>query len=199
LVCILRVAAAVGSGRHCHPGETARVCHEGRRISRRQWGEGVDMRRLFVIVAALALMLVAVPLTPAGATPPLEVAFEVPTSIPPEGGPSSGPFVATGPAVSDGIMCETGQTIDVFGKASGFQSNRGVNFQVVKLFTCDDGSGEFFVKLQVRIDQKGDNFNWTVVGGTGAYADLHGTGGGIGIPLPDNAVLDLYDGQVHVD
>ena len=157
------------------------------------------MRRTLVVLAALALMLVAVPLAPAGATPPTDVAFEVPTSIPPEGGPSGGPFVATGPAVDTGIMCPTGDTIDVFGKASGFQSNRGVNFQVVKLFTCDDGSGDFLVKLQVRFDQKGDNFNWTVLGGTGAYADLHGSGDGIGLPLPDDDVLDLYDGKVHID
>jgi hypothetical protein len=157
------------------------------------------MRRTLVIVAALALMLVAVPLAPAGATPPLDVVFEVPTFVPPGGGPTGGPFVATGPAVDDGIMCATGDTIDVFAKVSGLPSNRGANIQVVKLFTCDDGSGEFYVKLQVRIDRNGDNFSWTVMDGTGAYAELHGTGDGIGIPLPDDAVFDVYEGKVHVD
>lgn len=57
----------------------------------------------------------------------------------------------------------------------------GFNILIVKRFTCDDGSGAFDVKLQVRIDQKGDNFNWVILGGTGAYERLHGTGQGVGV------------------
>ena len=97
-----------------------------------------------------------------------------------------------------GIICPSGDVIDTFFKATGFQSQTGMNIQVVKLFTCADGSGAFLVKLQVRLDRRGANFNWNMLGGTGAYQKLHGTGSGIGIPGPDS-ILDLYDGQVHID
>ena len=157
-------------------------------------------RRLLMLTAVglAALATVLVTSLAAAATPPLGVHFDVPTTLPPDGGPTFGPFTATGPAVDAGLICPKGDTIDVFSKASGFQSNRGVNFQVVKHFTCADGSGEFDAKLQVRIDPKGDNFNWAIVGGTLAYERLHGTGQGIG-EYAQYGVLDLYDGQVHVD
>lgn len=154
------------------------------------------MRKLSsLFVIALILLLTAAPA--AASSPPLDVDFEVPTVIPEEG-QTFGPFTATGPAVDAGLICESGSTIDVFFKVSGFQSQTGINFQDIKRFTCDDGSGEFFVKLQVRLDRKGDNFNWNIVGGTGAYENLHGTGSGIGLPIPDG-VLDLYDGKLHID
>lgn len=154
------------------------------------------MRKLsMLLVIALILLLAAAPA--AASSPPLNVVFEVVTLFPPEG-PTYGPFTASGPAVDAGIVCPSGDTIDTFGKASGYQSQTGVNFQVIKLFACDDGSGEFYVKLQVRIDAKGDNFRWTIVDGSGAYEKLHGTGSGIGLPIPDG-VFDIYDGKLHLD
>jgi len=86
-------------------------------------------------------------------------------------------------------MCPSGDTIDLFGRPSGGTPQR-VNFQVVKRFTCDDGSGSFDVKLQVRIDRKGDNYQWVVLDGSGAYERLHGVGDGVGFPIPDG-VFDI--------
>jgi hypothetical protein len=154
------------------------------------------MRKLSMLfVIALILLLAAAPA--AASSPPLDVNFEVDTTIG-EDGTSFGPFSATGPAVDAGLVCATGDTVDVFEKASGYQSQTGVNLQVVKLFICDDGSGEFYVKLQVRIDAKDTSFNWNIIEGTGAYERLHGTGSGIGIYFPEG-VLDLYEGQLHID
>ena len=157
------------------------------------------MRRFFAVAAVVALVLVAFPTASLGETPPEDITFEVDTDF--LNGATGGPFEATGPAVTAGLVCATGDTIDVFAKASGFQSGRGFNIQVVKLFTCDDGSGDFEIKLQVRIDQKGTNFNWTIVGGTGAYERLHGSGDGVGLPPPDgtDGVFDVYTGKVHID
>jgi hypothetical protein len=146
----------------------------------------------FAIAAAMCALL---PASIAGATPPLDVGFQVETVVPDEG-PTYGPFVASGAAVDDGTMCPTGTTVDLTAAVS--ETPQGVNIGVVKRFTCDDGSGDFDVKLQVRIDRKGDNFSWVVLGGTGEYQRLHGTGSGFGIPFP-GGVLDLYDGQLHVD
>ncbi len=141
-------------------------------------------------------LLVGVLAVPVGATPPAEVHIEVATSL--LGDPS--PFVASGPAVDHGLLCATGIVVDASGKVSG-NSPRGFNFQGVKHFMCDDGSGEFFVNLQARIDfRKGVTFNWNVLRGTGDYQRLHGAGSGDGLPLcgPD-CVLDVYHGGIHVD
>jgi hypothetical protein len=156
------------------------------------------MRKIILILITIMIILMILSVIPAAASsPPANVMFEVQTTIP-EGGPNHGPFVATGPAVDEGIVCASGETTDVGFHASGFQSDKGVNYQVVKLFVCDDGSGEFSAKLQVRADRRGDNYNWNIVGGTGSYEKLHGTGTGTGLPTPDG-VFDIFDGKLHID
>lgn len=153
------------------------------------------MRRS-LIVATIAALLMVVSLAPAGATPPSEVNFEVESSL--LGDP--GPFVASGPAVDGGLICAAGTVVDESSKATGL-SPTGFNFQGIKHFICDDGSGEFFVNLQARIDfRRGTTFHWSVLGGTGDYEVLHGAGSGVGLDLcgPD-CVFDVYDGGLHHD
>jgi hypothetical protein len=160
------------------------------------------MRRSFIVAAVAALLLV-VPLVPAGATPPLAVDLEVLTPLPPEGEPWEGSFTATGPAVDAGLICPTGNTFGLLLKRVGFQSHWDwMNDQAVVRWTCADGSGEFYMKLQVRHDWKGSNYNWVIVGGTGAYERLHGSGQGFGTLVvgdPEVLVLDSYFGKAHVD
>ena len=154
------------------------------------------MRKYLFTVAAVAVMVQALAVFPAGATPPADVAFEVETSL--LGDPN--PFVASGPAVDSGLVCAAGTVVDAIGKVAGSAPN-GFNFQGVKHFICDDGSGEFFVNLQARIDfRKGTTFEWNVLRGTGDYERLHGAGSGVGLPFcgPD-CVLDVYGGGLHVD
>ena len=153
------------------------------------------MRRVLILTVAMAVMLALA--VPAGATPPSGVQFGVETSL--SGG---GPFVANGPAVDDGVICEMGDVSQVFFKGSGFQSERAVNFQIIDQFTCDDGSGDFLVKLQVRlVFGVPATFSWTVIGGTGDYSDLHGTGTGVGLPdeCGELCIFDVYDGRLHND
>ncbi len=52
--------------------------------------------------------------------------------------------------------------------------------------------------MLLRFDPFSDDFRWAVLGGTGAYEKLHGTGAGEGFPIPVG-VLDVYSGQMHVD
>ena len=137
---------------------------------------------------------------PAAATPPSDVNIAVESSL--VGDPS--PFSASGPAVDDGVICGEGEVLDATGKVTGF-SPTGFNYQGIKHFICEDGSGEFFVNLQARIDfRTGITFNWNVLSGIGEYEDLHGAGSGIGlggVPCgdPDLCVLDLYEGGFHID
>jgi hypothetical protein len=155
---------------------------------------GVDPRRSRWILA-LTVALTVVLTLPAGATPPSDVQIEVESSF--LGGAS--PFVASGPAVDAGLVCPEGDVFDASAQANGFSST-GFNFQGIKHFVCDDGSGDFIVSLQARIDfQRGTTFYWNVLSGTGDYEDLHGAGSGVGLPCVPDCVLDVYDGGIHHD
>ncbi len=163
------------------------------------------MRRLILLAAVAALFLVALPVASAAAAPPEQVMFEGEAYY---DGPdaSTGVFTATGPAVDSGTMCASGTTVDLSTKTTPNmgQSPTGINFRVLKEFTCDDHSGSFQVKLQVRIDYlTGTTFHWHIVGGTGAYVGLKGNGDGFvdhslfnGGPDPIG-VWDVYEGKLH--
>jgi hypothetical protein len=155
------------------------------------------MRRYLLGITVALVAALAAPTAPAGATPPSGVEIEADTLL-----AGTGTFTATGAAVDDGVLCASGDTLDVFGKRSGM-GPKGFNVQVVKEFTCADGSGSFLVKLQVKVFSAGpvlSSFNWVVMDGDGAYSDLHGSGDGVGLPPnPGFDILDVYAGQMHID
>lgn len=156
------------------------------------------MRKIFVALAVLAT--VVVPAGQASATPPADVTFVVETGF----GEDPAPFSASGDAVDQGLICAGGTVVNATGRGTGF-TRLGLNFHGIKHFTCADGTGEFFVNLQARIEFGRDvTFNWNVLSGTGDYADLRGAGRGIGIPGepcgdPGACVLDVYLGGLHTD
>ena len=157
---------------------------------------GLVRRLPLILVLTAALMVAAV--LPAGATPPSGVNIEVETSLVGENPPA--PFTATGPAVDDGVICPEGTVVNATGKVSG-NFKTGFNFQGIKHFTCENGSGEFFVNLQARIffSERPTKFQWNVVDGTDDYEDLHGAGSGVGLPdCGPDCVLDVYDGGLHI-
>jgi hypothetical protein len=134
----------------------------------------------------VAILAAAFGVLPAVAAPPQTTTFTVVEQFDPE----SGVFTSDG-----SVVCASGTTSnDTFG--SGFQSDRGVIFHVRKTITCDDGSGTFILQIQARA-----GFNvgdmafgpWTVVSGTGDYANLQGRGTVTGTPLA-GGVSDLYVG-----
>jgi hypothetical protein len=158
------------------------------------------MRRSIRVAAATAALFLVLPVATVQATPPMAVEFEVETSFI-DGGPvSGGPFTASGPAVDAGLVCASGDTID-YGVplAAGFQSQTGVNLRLVKHFSCADGSGDFWITLNVRLDARGDRFVWSITDGTEDYERLHGTGSGVGLPGDGLDALDLYSGGLHID
>jgi hypothetical protein len=155
------------------------------------------MRKPIVSIVMAAILLLTLGVTASTATPPVDVTIVAHTSFGPTG--SFGPFVASGPAVDAGLICPSGDTFDLVSKVTGYQSNRGANYFVRKLFICADESGTFIVQLEVRLDYRGDNANWNVLSGTGAYEKLHGTGKLVGLDpdSPGYAVKDVYTGQMH--
>jgi hypothetical protein len=129
----------------------------------------------------------------ANATPPQDVLIQVQTvSVP--NSDASGPFTASGP------VCPTGTTSTPFRRTAGFERGTGGEIFVGKEFTCDDGSGSFLLVLHVTItfEPFSDTFTWRVMDGTGAYENLHGTGSGTGVPMPD-FLLDTFTGEMHID
>jgi hypothetical protein len=153
--------------------------------------KGVHMGRKRFVAAFVATLGAAVALAAAGtagATSGTPVTISGQTTF-----GSPGTFT-TSPGAG---LCASGTTTDVT-SATGFQSGNHVLFHDIKTFTCDDGSGTFTLNLQVmlRFDNSTDSFTWSVVSGTGAYANLHGTGSGVGLE-GDNEVSDFYTGSVH--
>ena len=150
------------------------------------------MRRLAILVGLVATFALAggvLVASPAVATPPVPVQFSGPI-----GSDGTGTFTAESP------LCPTGTVDTSLDKVVGFHSGKQIQILVIHGFTCDDGSGTFQVLLQVHLvfDPFSDDFTWTVLSGTGAYATLHGTGSGFGVPT-QTGIFDTYTGDVHFD
>jgi hypothetical protein len=156
------------------------------------------MRRLLVLAAVAALFLVVLPVAPVGAGSPFrDVKIEVDTTL---GEPSNGPFTATGDAVTEGLICESGWTVDLserFAPREG--SPAGINVKAVKAFYCgfdgfpgELGDPDFVVRMQIRIDKNGerDKFNWVAIDG------VKGNGHGSGVFAPPS-VKDTLTGKVR--
>lgn len=153
-------------------------------------------RRIGAVIAAGAAALALA--GPVGAASPAAVTLVSHVTFNPDG-PNFGDFEATGAAVDSGTMCPSGTFVDLGIRFAGFQSGRGeVQLQVVKEFTCDDGSGTFVVKMQIQanFDTGIETFSWVVLDGTDAYADLHGSGLGSTIPAPPTGNINTFVGFV---
>jgi len=144
-------------------------------------------------VLCILLLATAVTAATAGATPPEPVSIVAQTVDPGSDG-ATGPFTASGP------VCSSGMTYTESRDIAGFERDFGGQIHLTKLFVCDDGSGSFELKLNVaiRFGPFTDTYRWVVVGGTGAYENLHGTGSGTGTPT-DDFLLDEYTGTMHTD
>jgi hypothetical protein len=154
------------------------------------------MRKKFLLLTLLWIVIFTLVATPATAQSiPQDVSIYGITIIPPDGFPY-GWFFAEGPAVEAGLICAEGETLDLETFGTGWQGDRGINFHARKLLTCSDGSGDFILNMQVRVDIKGDNANWNVLEGTGNYEELRGAGKMVGYFM-EWGVLDVYTGKLH--
>lgn len=119
-----------------------------------------------------------------------------------EGTFNTGDFVASGPAVADGTFCAAGVVEDTGIILAGGQSGRGLQIPVRKTFICEvGGTGQIFVKIQVHLDfaTSTETFSWVILGGTGDFADLHGSGQGTTVSDgsdPQTGNVNTYDGFV---
>lgn len=152
-------------------------------------------RKSVGLLLTLAVIL-TVFTTVVAAAPPSAVHLEVSELI----GSSGEPFTASGEAVDAGILCPSGTVDDLSVVAKGSPSAPYTILLVNKVFNCGDESGTFDVQLTVRLDNSTHytTASWRLVGGTQAYAGLHGNGKLAGTPIvPGISIYDVYDGNVH--
>lgn len=150
-------------------------------------------RSAIALIAAVVTVLAVV--APAAAGAPKSVTIVSHVTFNPDG-PNFGDFGASG-AAAGSVVCATGTFVDTLIRFAGFQSPRGVvQLQVDKTFTCADGSGSFFVKLQIQADFNTgiETFTWVANGGTGDYASLRGSGRGTTVPNPPIGNINTYEG-----
>jgi hypothetical protein len=154
-------------------------------------------RRARPIVAVLAAIAAVMALVgPVAAGSPQHVTIVSHVTFNPDG-PNYGDFVTSGNATDGGLICSSGTFVDTGIRFAGYQSGRGtVQLQVDKAFTCGDGSGMFFIKIQIQanFDTGIESFSWVVQGGTGDYGSLHGSGSGSTVPNPPTGNINTYDG-----
>jgi hypothetical protein len=146
-----------------------------------------------LVAAAIALVAVAGPTT---AVTPQQVHIVAHMSK-----DGTGIFEATGSAVDEGLICGSGTVLDAGNELAGWQSGQKVQVLSRKALTCTDaewipdGSGTFFVKIQIHAVFGGDEpFTWVVQGGTGAYADVRGSGDGVTADNTPESNTNIYDG-----
>ena len=155
------------------------------------------MKRRIALGLLFILLSVFLAAFPALAARPLAVHIEAPTAIPVG---LSDRFEATGPAVDDGLISDTGDVYTFDLVAFGPPGASFTYLRMIKHFDFDDGSGTFDVRLVARLDlTTGETRGlWKVVGGTGAYTNLKGSGRLVGIPIVQGqSILDIYDGRLR--
>jgi len=152
--------------------------------------------RTTTLSVLIAFILLAVSVSTALAAPPMDVHIAVDELI--SGLGVDEPFTASGPAVDAGLICTAGMVQDVSVSTSGALNAPFRIIQVLKRFSCGDGT--FDVNMVVRLDTATHytTASWHVVSGTGAYADLDGSGSLVGTPIvPGTSIHDDYYGSLH--
>ena len=139
----------------------------------------------FIGAVLLGALLVAACSSSADSDVSFEYTFDLPTEL--------GAWVATGAAVDEGLVCPQATTVsgefeDENGEIRTFEELNALNQGTEPFISvdaeqmrCDDGSGEFTLRLINEVDPTvTDNHGvidvtWTITGGTG-YEDLEGDG-----------------------
>jgi len=152
--------------------------------------------RVLVLAALAALVAATTAVAPVAAGSPQAVSITSPMHFN-QGEFNTGTFTAEGAAVDSGLICESGDVVDTRIIFAGGQSNRGAQIPVRKTFSCP--GGDLFIKIQVHLDFESstETFTWVVLGGTGDYAGVRGSGSGTTISDgsdPQTGNINTYTG-----
>jgi hypothetical protein len=99
-------------------------------------------------------------------------------------------FTTTG-----GALCPSGTATTDFHHFGG--GPVAGSFHLTKTLDCADGSGSFTIKVNAAtvFGSPTDQGGWSVVGGSGTYAGLHGGGSLVGTYV-STGIIDVYTGVV---
>ncbi len=154
------------------------------------------LHRTVSISLLLALTLLLLSATIAFAARPLAFHMEVHEII----NGTGETFYASGPAVDAGVICPTGTQTDLINNTFGPPKGDYRFLYIVKSFSCEDGTGTFFIKMRVKLELTTGNTTarWYFTDGSGAYNHIRGHGTLVGTPIvPGYSIMDVYDGIVH--
>lgn len=150
-----------------------------------------------VLSILVALVLLTVSISPASAAPPPAIHIEVDDII----GDSGELFLASGPAVDDGLVCPYGKVYDLSTTIIGSPGGKFTKLRILKQFICGDNNDNvFLIKMTVRLNNATGETTarWQMAGGTGPYTILNANGTLVGTPIvPGISIHDVYDGIVH--
>ena len=152
----------------------------------------MQLRATRTLPAAIALATTLLMLSaPAVASPGQPVTITVLSSIDPG---AVDPFTSTG-----GIVCAAGEVSTLSTVFAGGQSGFHAQINTVKHFTC--GTDSFDLRVRVTLDEITFDTvgTWSVLRGTGAFEDLHGSGTITGTRTGDNKQLDEYTGSMFIN
>lgn len=150
--------------------------------------EGEEMRRISVLLAVLAVMLVGV-VPVASATPPESV--EIVTASTSFG---AGTFTSDIPGCAIGTWTDDFANVKVVGNF-----DKGIlNIKVDKTLICDDG-GEFVIRLlpKVRGNPDVQSGPWRIVGGMIGGDEVHGTGSFDYLHVGETHT-ETFIGKIHI-
>ena len=147
-------------------------------------------------MVVLAVVAVAVPAVTASASASSQLPITIETSKP--FGPVPGTFTVSEAFADSGRMENLSRTVSGFGAPTFLGSHLTILFTGV--------SGTFTIKAQIVETATADLLvltnkgTWTIIAGTGAYADLQGVGTISGIADHNiNLITRIYQGSVHFD
>lgn len=108
----------------------------------------------------------------------------------------SGSFTIWGNPVSRNVICGRGEVYDLEYTDLNPDSELLTNLEVSKQFVCEDGSGSFYLSVDVEITDNRTTGTWRTAGGEGDYETLSGSGTLKGTYLTDDLVVDSYSGTM---
>jgi hypothetical protein len=143
------------------------------------------------VVGALSFLFFATHLPAAHASPSQSVTITAYLNFTEAPQPPYGNFVASG------VVCPSGGFTDDVHTISG--DGGGVrNVLVRETYTCDDGSGTFTIQFVAHnTANPTGSTTWKVIGGTGAYATLHGTGTSTSVQTGPLTATVTETGSMH--
>lgn len=103
----------------------------------------------------------------------------------------TGTFAATAP------LCPSGTFIDLIISHEGPATSHSV---IARTLTCGNGSGTLTIYIHLQFPRQiSGSAPWAINSGTGAYANLHGTGMWTTVMTGPISGADTMTGEVHFD